>query len=202
MTEINIKNLDLNVLLKPPFNFEKSSNVTRKIVFVDTETTGLDPCHDEITALCLVECQYEVTSYRLTSIDRVTLQYNEPYNNKISPKITALTGITADLVRGHKLDLEEIANALNGATYGIAHNAAFDSAFLAKYYPPARTLPWKCTLRNIDWSKFIRPLCSRSLSSLCAQSGFTFTAHRADCDALALVYLMYRNPQAFMSLLK
>ena len=62
MTEINIEKLDLKILLKPPFKFENSTAVTRKLVFVDTETTGLDPSHDEITALCLVECQYDVNS--------------------------------------------------------------------------------------------------------------------------------------------
>ena len=104
-------------------------SVTRLGLFVDVETTGLDPSRDEIIELAMVPFTYGVDG-RLFNVHHAFEKLREP-NQQISTKITALTGITNDMVAGKVIDPAEVAAFANRADLVVAHNASFDRRFLA-----------------------------------------------------------------------
>ena len=97
-----------------------------KIIFFDTETSGLD-CRDcQIIELAMLTVEDGV----------VTDDYDEFVNigRPISPKITEITSITNDMLRDEGLDerrvAEDIAERLTPGTLMIAHNCQFDLSFV------------------------------------------------------------------------
>ena len=106
-----------------------------RIIFFDTETSGLD-CRDcQIIELAMLTVEEGV----------VTDDYNEFVNigRPVSPKITKITSITNEMLRDKGLDEEKIAkdvaDRLTPGTLMIAHNCQFDLSFiftlLARHYP-------------------------------------------------------------------
>ena len=75
---------------------------TKNGLFVDVETTGLDPDRHEIIELAMVPFTYSKDG-RIFSTGSPFQQLQEP-KEPISAEITAITGITQEMVRGHQLD--------------------------------------------------------------------------------------------------
>lgn len=71
-------------------------------VLLDTETTGLDHRKDEIIELGMVKFDY-LADGRIVGVRDVFSAFNEP-SGPISAKVTALTGITDEMVAGHRID--------------------------------------------------------------------------------------------------
>lgn len=97
-----------------------------KIIFFDTETSGLD-CRD---------CQIIELAMLTVEDGIITDDYDEFVNigRPISPKITEITSITNDMLRSEGLDerrvAEDIAERLTPGTLMIAHNCQFDLSFV------------------------------------------------------------------------
>lgn len=72
--------------------------VVRTGLFVDTETTGLDPTFDEIIELAMVPLTYGGDD-EIFPVGRPFQALRKP-SRLISPEITAITGITNDMVAG------------------------------------------------------------------------------------------------------
>jgi hypothetical protein len=105
-------------------------SATRLGVFVDVETTGLDPIRDEIIELAMVPFIYGIDG-RIFEIREPFESLREP-NRAISPAITALTGITNEAVAGQAIDLGQITAIAESADLVVAHNAAFDRRFVER----------------------------------------------------------------------
>lgn len=97
-----------------------------KIIFFDTETSGLD-CRDcQIIELAMLTVEDGV----------VTDDYDEFVNigRPIPPDITKITSITNEMLRNDGLDektvAEDIAERLTPGTLMIAHNCQFDLSFV------------------------------------------------------------------------
>ncbi|BAR58147.1 DNA polymerase III epsilon subunit-like protein [Bradyrhizobium diazoefficiens] len=71
-------------------------------VLLDTETTGLDHAKDEIIELGMVKFDYSADG-RIVGVRDTFSAFNEP-SVPISAEVTALTGITHEMVAGHRLD--------------------------------------------------------------------------------------------------
>ncbi|MET4524032.1 exonuclease domain-containing protein [Bradyrhizobium sp. JR18.2] len=71
-------------------------------VLLDTETTGLDHRKDEIIELGMVKFDY-LADGRIVGVRDVFSAFNEP-SGPISAEVTALTGITDEMVAGHRID--------------------------------------------------------------------------------------------------
>lgn len=194
------REIDLQEYFKYHHIFKASARDRRKIVFLDTETTGFDPHHDELLSASLVECTYDAFDLSLISVDRITEEYREP-TCAIPPKISALTGLTNDNLRGKKFNDDRIYAAIKDADYLIAHNADFDHAFLNAYDPIFNLQQWKSTLKDIEWNYYVDPYISRSLQSLCDHDRISYKAHNATNDALAVIYLLSIRPRAVQDLL-
>jgi DNA polymerase-3 subunit epsilon len=105
----------------------------RVAVLVDTETTGLDPEHDEIIELGMLVVTYSDDG----KIGRVVGEYSrlrEP-SVPIPEAITKLTGITPDMVVGKRIDIAEVRHFLAQADIVIAHNSRFDRPFCERLIP-------------------------------------------------------------------
>lgn len=161
---------------------------TRLGLFVDVETTGLDPSKDEIIELAMVPFRY--------SLDGIIVDVGEPFDRLREPSapipasITALTGITDAMVAGQRIDQEEVTQFALSAAVVIAHNAAFDRRFLERFCPSFSFKPWACSMSEIDWAA--EGFEGTKLAYLAVGCGFFYDRHRAANDCLAAVEVLSR----------
>lgn len=153
----------------------------RRAVFVDTETTGLDPVTDEIVELAMLAFDYSIDGTFLSptaSFDKL----RDP-GRPISAEITALTGITDEMVSGQSIDPAEVAAFVADAALVIAHNSAFDRGFCERLFPIFADKPWACSLHEVNWKE--QGFEGMRLSQLVNAYGLFFEGHRAlnDCEA-------------------
>ena len=106
-----------------------------KIIFFDTETSGLNCQKCQIIELAMI-----------TVVDgEIVDQYDKfiRYDKNLPKKVVKLTGITDELLDEKGLSEERVANDLKekmlGCDWMVAHNAQFDLSFiyalLEKYFP-------------------------------------------------------------------
>jgi hypothetical protein len=80
----------------------------------------------------LPSCAAPAEERRIFNIDQTFEKLRDP-GQPISTKITALTGITDDMVAGKLIDPAEVAAFANRADLVIAHNTSFDRRFLERF---------------------------------------------------------------------
>ncbi len=147
---------------------------------LDTETTGLNHAEDKIIELGIVAFEYNSVT---AEIIRIKDRYNgfEDPGHPLPKEIIEITGITDDMVRGQSLDNEQINRFASQATLVIAHNAGFDRKFVEARFPAFASLPWACTVNQIDWQA--ERISTRVLEYLLFKFGLFINAHRALDDA-------------------
>jgi DNA polymerase-3 subunit epsilon len=161
---------------------------TRQGLFVDAETTGLDPARDEIIELAMTPFSYGVDG-EIYAVGEVFQQLRQP-SKPIPAEITALTGIDDAMVEGHAIDPQAVATFAAPAALVIAHNAAFDRKFLERYSEVFNTKPWACSMSEVDWAK--EGYEGVKLAYLASRAGFFYERHRAAHDCLAALELLAR----------
>lgn len=154
---------------------------TRTGMFLDVESTGLDVRASEIIELSVMPFEYGVDG-RIVSIGQPLHQFNEPAD-PIPSEITAITGLTDELVAGHRLDIPAIEAFVKRANILVAHNAAFDRPLVERISPIFAAKPWACTMCDVPWKR--EGIEGRRLSELLSGFQYFFEAHRAvdDCEA-------------------
>lgn len=161
------------------------------VLFVDTETSGLNASKDHLIELgCNLHPFDFETGEIYESILTIDQKQALPMGQHLDPRITKITGICdADLVN-QSLDTDSIHAAFTHADFVVSHNASFDRPFVEKACPflDGSNIKWACSLIDINWHEVL-PSPSNTLSVLAshAPSPFFFGAHRAlaDCEALA-----------------
>ncbi|KZD23501.1 DNA polymerase III subunit epsilon [Tardiphaga robiniae] len=155
---------------------------TRSGILLDVETTGLDQVRDEVIELAMIKFDY-LPDGSITRVADVFTAFNEP-SRPIPPEITELTGITDEIVAGHRIDPDAVAAFAEDAVIVIAHNASFDRKFSERYWPVFQHKAWGCSATEVDWRK--HGFDGSRLGYLLAGAGFFHQAHRAidDCHAL------------------
>jgi DNA polymerase III subunit epsilon len=163
----------------------------RTAVLLDTETTGLDARMDEVIELGMVKFDY-LPDGRVASVKNTFSAFNEP-TVPITAEITALTGITDEMVAGHRIDEAEVAAFVYDAAIIIAHNSSFDRRFAERYWPVFEQKAWGCSATEIEWRQ--HGFAGAQLGYLLNGAGYFHAAHRAvdDCHAL-LEVLAYELP--------
>jgi DNA polymerase-3 subunit epsilon len=159
---------------------------TRLGLFVDVETTGLDPTRDEIIELAMLPFTYGLDG-RIYEVGDAFQKYREP-SKPIPPAITALTGITDEMVAGQTIDPAEIIALASGAALVVAHNAAFDRRFVERLSDIFTAKPWACSMTEIDWSA--EGFEGTKLAYLAMGAGFFYERHRAVQDCAAAIALL------------
>jgi DNA polymerase-3 subunit epsilon len=156
--------------------------VTKSGILLDVETTGLNTRQDEIIELAMVKFAY-LPDDRIARVTDVFSSFNEP-ENPIPAEITDLTGITDEMVFGHRIDPDAVAAFAADAVIVIAHNANFDRRFAERYWPLFERKAWACSATEVEWRK--HGFDGSRLGYLLAGVGLFHQAHRAidDCHAL------------------
>lgn len=157
-------------------------------LFVDVETTGLDPARDEIIELAMTPFLYDLSG-QVLEVGAAFEGLREPAT-RISAEITALTGITNEMVAGQVIDPAAVASFAAPAALVIAHNAAFDRRFLERFCETFTTKPWACSMSQVDWSADGHE--GARLAHLAAGAGFFYDKHRAHNDCLAAIEILAR----------
>jgi DNA polymerase-3 subunit epsilon len=179
----------LNLEREPSFTGISVSG-SRIALCIDTETTGLYHNEDKIIELGIVAFEYDPQT---AEIIRITDRYNgfEDPGCPLPKEIIEITGITDDMIRGRSLDDEEVNRLANQATIVIAHNAGFDRKFVETRFPAFSTLPWACTVNQIDWQA--ERISIRVLEYLLFKFGLFINAHRALDDAEGVLGILLGN---------
>lgn len=98
--------------------------------------------------------------------------------------MTALTGITEEMVAGRKFDDAAVTAFAESGVITVAHNSSFDRRFVERYWPVFEDKAWACSMSEIDWRK--HGFAGSQLGYLLNGAGYFHQAHRAvdDCHAL------------------
>lgn len=159
---------------------------TRLALFVDVETTGLDPAKDEIIELGMIPFSY-LPDGLICDIGAPFEQFQEP-SSPIAPAITRLTGITDAMVSGQRIDVDAVRALVDRASLVIAHNASFDRRFLERLSAAFVLKPWACSMSQVDWIDEGHE--GVKLAYLAAGAGFFYDRHRAVHDCRAAIELL------------
>jgi DNA polymerase III subunit epsilon len=159
-----------------------TDQVCRTGVILDVETTGRDQQKDEVIELGMVKFDY-LPDGSIAGLRDVFTAFNEP-SSPIPPEVTALTGITDDMVAGQRIDDTAVSAFVAEAVIVIAHNAGFDRKFAERYWPVFERKAWGCSATEIEWRR--HGFEGSRLGYLLNGAGFFHQAHRAvdDCHAL------------------
>jgi DNA polymerase III epsilon subunit-like protein len=110
----------------------------------------------------------------------------------IPPEITNITGITDEMVGGHRIDDRAVNDLLGRVVLVIAHNADFDRRFLEKRLPAFATKHWACRRFDIDWKA--EGIRSSALEFVAYSLGFFHDGHRAASDCRATLHVISIGP--------
>ena len=155
-------------------------------VVIDVETTGLDREADRIIELAVQRFRFDDRG-RIIQVGMPRVWREDP-GIPIDPKITKLTGLSAEDVAGQLIDDAIAVDILSSAEIIIAHNAAFDRPFVDRRLPAIAGKPWACSMAELDWLEL--GFEGRALAHLVSQCGWFYEGHRAENDILALLYLL------------
>lgn len=172
---------------------------TSSIIFLDTETTGLNHSTDKIIELAMVKCTISLDRNIILSVDRIFDQYEDPHM-AIPPEVVELTGIDNAKVANQYFNQEEVASFVVDQPLIVAHNAAFDRPFFELRFSHLTQLPWACSYKEVPW--FSLGYKTANLGALLEKHHYFFDGHKAYIDCLALCFLMFKDPTAFKYLLE
>lgn len=159
---------------------------------IDVETTGLSPQADRVLQLAVV---------RVTTSGQVLDEWSAVFDPQGPVGATHIHGLTPEDVRGQptfEARLHEISSLLAGHVL-VAHNAAFDMAFVAQGFARAGwelpPVPVVCTLESSSY--YLPDLERRRLIDCCTSAGVELRdAHSAlgDARATAALFSTYMDP--------
>lgn len=158
--------------------------MTRRAVFLDTETTGTDVLQDQVIELAMVAFDYDPASGAVHKVYEAEAfnRFRDP-GRPIPPEATRVNNITDDMVAGQTISDEEVEAFLEGVGLVIAHSASFDRPMVEKTWPVFQGLNWACSIEDLGWKE--RGFASNSLEYLVMKQGYFFEGHRAKIDCLA-----------------
>jgi DNA polymerase-3 subunit epsilon len=117
---------------------------------VDVETTGTNPDRDKIVELGICLFEYDRQSGRIYKVLGSSEWFEDP-GIPIPREITKITGITDEMVAGHRIDDAAVTDLLGRVVLVIAHNADFDRRFLERRLPAFAAKHWGCSRFDVDW---------------------------------------------------
>src|SRR5215472_7730041 len=174
--------------LEPQAEYHPPDN-TRKLVAaaVDVETTGTNPDTDKIVELGICLFEYDRQGGRIYKVLGSSEWLEDP-GISIPAEITKITGITDQMIAGHRIDERAVNDLLDRVVLVVAHNADFDRRFLEKRLPAFAAKHWACSRSDIDWKA--EGVRSSALEFVAYSLGFFHDQHRAASDCRATVHAL------------
>ena len=122
----------------------------KKIIFFDTETTGLDPEKDQIIELAAALVTENGIELKIDAFCKL------PEGEKIPEKIVELTHITDDMLADKGIDYREACRIFCNMLHSdsevllVAHNIQFDLLFILEMFKRCGMVPKTPKLRALD----------------------------------------------------
>jgi DNA polymerase-3 subunit epsilon len=183
--------------LLPILNFGPATGgPTRRVLILDTETTGLDWRAESIIELAMLAVDVDLQTGKPVGEVEVYEDFEDP-GRPIPPEIVKLTGITSQDVKGQKLNEAKIKDMVERADLIVAHNAGFDRPFVENRLEVFEHKAWACSFQGINWKA--QGMGSAKLEFLCSELGWFYDAHRAQVDCHALLRVLSSPLQAEQS---
>jgi Exonuclease len=135
--------------LEPQAEYHPPDNSPKLVAaVVDVETTGTNPDRDRIIELGICLFEYDRQSGQIYKV-LGSREWLEDPGFSIPPEITKITGITDEMVAGHRIDDRAVNDLLGRVVLVIAHNADFDRRFLERRLPAFAAKHWACSRADI-----------------------------------------------------
>lgn len=183
--------------LVPILNFGQGTGApTKRVLILDTETTGLDWRAERIIELAMLAVDVDMQTGMPVGEVEVYEDFEDP-GGPIPPEIVKLTGITDQDVKGQALNEAKIKDMVARADLIVAHNAGFDRPFVENRLDVFEHKAWACSFQGINWKA--QGLGSAKLEFLCSEFGWFYDAHRAQVDCHALLRVLSSPLQSDMS---
>lgn len=181
--DILVKNITLDGIVG-------SGNPTvKRCCVLDVETEGLNPREHGIIEVTILP--FGIDKYnRISEIyrDEIYTSFNDT-GRGLSQKITEITGITDEMLKGNKIDFKRVRTMLKDFDHVFAHNAVFDMGFITEAISAYVVKSLVCTKSDIVWEG----RSSTRLEHLCIAHGGFFYAHRSLDDCIATLWLLGEN---------
>ena len=164
-----------------------------KLCFVDTETTGAYPIYDRIIEIALFKfTEVSPEKWRLEKY----VSFVNPEGRKSHPGALRVHKIPDDWLLTAKTFAQQAAEikAFMGTRRLVAQNSRFDQSFLANEFRrmgETYTNKWFCSRKH--FKKFNPHLEHYGLEKVCRHYGFSYGAHRAEADALAIIRAFHKS---------
>ncbi len=163
----------------------KKSSYKNRVVFVDTETTGLSN-DDEFIEVAAILGKFNKQG-KIEILDKYT-GLRKP-NVEINPEARKVHKIEDEELIDSELNYDKLNNIFEKAHFIAAHNASFDKKFLIKEFEQLKNKFWLCSMNGIKWKK--RGFDSKGLQSLLDDNNIKVTdSHRSDSDVMAMIKLL------------
>src|SRR5690606_34534934 len=111
---------------------------------------GLLHASDKIIELAMLLVQVDIASGLPVGPVETFEGFEDP-GIPIPEVARQITGITDEMVQGHRLDNEQVDALLARTDLVVAHNAGFDRPFVEARFPGFSQKPWACSFMDIDW---------------------------------------------------
>ncbi|WP_291939655.1 3'-5' exonuclease [Limnohabitans sp.] len=164
-----------------------NGQATRRVIVLDTETTGLDSKSESIIELAMLSVLVDAVSGLPVGPVSIYESFEDP-GKPIPPQITEITGIDDAMVQGQRIDDAAVNAMVQEADLVVAHNAGFDRPFVEARFPVFASKAWGCSFQGIDWKK--EGSGSAKLEFLASERGWFYDAHRAQVDCHALLQVL------------
>jgi len=148
----------------------------------------MDSDSDSIIELAMVPFEFDADGH----IYRLLPEYNQLNDpgKSIPAKITQLTCITDEMVKGQSIDIDVVKSLLSNAVIVIAHSASFDRPFCENFLDEFKDISWGCSIADINWQE--EGIEGVKLEYLAYKYGFFFEGHRATIDCQAGIEILSR----------
>jgi DNA polymerase III subunit epsilon len=174
--------------LEPQAEYHPPDNSPKLVAaVVDVETTGTNPDSDKIIEFGICLFEYDRQNGRIYRVLGSWEWFEDP-GFPIPPEITNITGITDEMVAGHRIDERAVNDLLGRVVLVIAHNADFDRRFLEKRLSVFSAKHWACSRSDIDWKA--EGIRSSALEFIAYSLGFFHDGHRAASDCRATLHAL------------
>jgi DNA polymerase-3 subunit epsilon len=164
-----------------------NGQATRRVIVLDTETTGLDNKNESIIELAMLSVLVDTVTGLPVGPVTIYESFEDP-GKPIPPQITEITGIDDSMVQGQRIDDAAVTALVHQADLVVAHNAGFDRPFVEARFPVFAGKAWGCSFMGIDWKK--EGSGSAKLEFLASERGWFYDAHRAQVDCHALLQVL------------